>query len=404
MTLFSSFLRNRNAFLVLIILATILKLVYSAVAPASFDIKSIIDLATSKPPLIGPWIGLYPSLYSVENSNSTQLLQWALQAPNLTGSFAFNSMLFRVPILLFDLATAVALYYVGAKFSSPVEGRLASLLWFLNPYSLLAIELLGVPDIVATLLVACAFILLIQRRPLLAGAALGLGTLFKLFPILLLPPMFFWMRSQDYPRRTVASIVCLVLIGLAGYLSWVLPFGLQYVTNYSPVTQPLPFFSGAYWINGSAFWLILFYCFAGLFFRKTGDLLGTAIVTLLVYFAISNPNPQYLVWALPLMALELVLRNRSRIILFLTWNVLAFLQWFIISSAFLTPRGYSLLLVQLRTGALLGYSSANDLLFGGTFLGRIVLPLISSGFYATTLIYALEIARSWFRSPLPKPR
>jgi hypothetical protein len=403
-TLLSILVRNRSVFFALMSAVTILKLGYSAFAPASFDLKNIIELANSKPLPIGPWIGLYPPLYNAGYANSTQLLQWALQAPNATPGFTFTSLLLRGPILLLDLITTLALYFVAAKLTSPVEGRLASLMWFLNPYSFLAIELLGVPDIVASLLVICAIILLIERRLLLAGAAVGLGTAFKLFPILLLLPILFWIRSQDYPRKTIASFLCLGLIGLVGYLLWVLPFGLQYVTNYSPVTQPLPFFSGAYWINGSAFWLILFYAFAGLFFRKIGDLLGTVIVTLLVYFAISNPYPQYLVWAMPLMVLEVVLRNRSRILMFAFWNVLAFLQWFIISSAFLAPSGYSLLSFQLRTGTLLGYSSTNDLLFGGTFLGRIVLPSISSGFYAMTLIYALEVARSWIHFGLPKTK
>lgn len=225
----------------------------------------------------------------------------------------------------------------------------------------------------------------------------------KLSPVLLLPVYLLYMREHGFSRRDLILVLSLGLLGLAGYLSWIARFGPTYLTTYSPVTQPLPVIPGPYVISGSIFWLVLFYCFIGLFARKSDAVLGMAISTFLVYFAVSNPYPQYLIWVMPLLALDIALVKRRRLVLLAVWSALAFLQWFLVSSTFLTPSGFSLLLMQLTPHALPGYSTAN-LVSTNSLVGRLWLPLVSSAFYAVNLVYLADVTWSWFRITVEKIR
>jgi hypothetical protein len=391
----SILVRNRNVFLAFISVVSAAKLFLSAIAPASFDLKNIIALVVLGHAPLGPWIVLYPPLYNQMIVNSTQLQTWSVTVPpSMNASAQLISLLFRLPIFALDLATAFILYYTVKKMLSVNEARLASILWFANPLSVLAVELLGTPDMIATCLITLAFSLVILNRPTLAGAALGLGVWVKFFPILLLPPLLLYAHMHGFPRRSQASLLCLGLIGLAGYLMWVLPFGSFYLTNYSPVTQPLPFIYGASAVNGSAFVLIFFYCLLGLF-AKPKSLLALLLPTLLIYYAVSNPVLQYLTWAMPLMALDIVLVKRSRTLLFAIFNILGFVQCFLTSSAFLTPSNYSLLMIPLWGANLPWYSQAITTLLDN-YVSALLLPMISSFFYASVLVYAMDIVRLWF--------
>jgi hypothetical protein len=157
----------------------------------------------------------------------------------------------------------------------------------------------------------------------------------------------------------------------------------------------MPFIAGFSAVNGSAFVLIFFYCLLGLFAKKNRNLLAVLIPTFLVYYAVSNPYPQYLIWALPLMTLDIALVKSSRAIIFAIFNALAFAQWFFISSGFLTPSGYSLLMIPLGGNVLPWYSSVVTSLLE-SYSSSLLLPLVSSGLYACFIVYAIDLARSWF--------
>jgi hypothetical protein len=400
---FSVLVRKHSVFVWLVIVVAVLKLILSAIEPASYDMYSIVSLViNNKNPLIGPWITLYPPIYlGMMNSTQIVLQQWYLASPVSTNSnFQLLSLLLRLPAYLFDIAVLIAIYLLGKRMATPEIGRLAGLVWFLNPFTLFSVELIGVPDVAATFLVVAAVGLLAWRRPILSGIFLALGTWLKLYPIFLLIPLLLYARSQGIHSRKVVSIVGLSLVGLLGYLSWILPFGFLYLVRYSPVTQPLPFISGGESVvDGSAFVLIVFYCLLGLFAKRTRNPLSLLISTLLVYYLVSNPSPQYLIWVMPFMALDLAIsKNCFKGVLFTSFYALAFTQWFFNSSAFLTPSRYSLLLISF-IGDLPWYSQAIANLLDWSqvkLVGVLLLPLISSGFYASAFIYAVEEARSWF--------
>src|SRR5208283_3596116 len=114
-------------FLVVVTIVSAVKLVLSAIEPASFDIRDIIGLISSHRGPLGPWIALYPPLYG-QITNSTQLQAWLLTPPpSMDTNMQMLSLLFRLPVFALDLATAVVLYCTVKRLTSPVEARIASL-------------------------------------------------------------------------------------------------------------------------------------------------------------------------------------------------------------------------------------------------------------------------------------
>jgi len=309
-----------------------------------------------------------------------------------------TSLLFRLPIFGLDLGIAVALYYIVKKMGSLFEARLASLVWFVNPYPFLSMELQGVPDVLAMFFVVIVFATLILRRPILSGAFLALGIWVKLYPILLLPTILIFSHTDGISRKNRLVLLFFSLIGLLGYLSWVIPSGTQYLTQFSPVTQPMPVFIGSYITNtyGLVFIMILFYGLLGLFAKKTSSPIGLLVPTFLVYYLISNPYPQYLTWAMPLMALDVAL-HRSRAPIFAAFCSLAFVQWFLISPALITPSGYSLLMIPFTGNQLPWYSIAIGNLLDSPVIGDLIIPIVSSSFYAVIIFYAVDLIRTSFR-------
>jgi hypothetical protein len=392
----SSLIRDKNIFRASIVIVSFLKVVLSAVVPASYDLRDIVTLMTVPRPPIGPWIPLYPPLYQF--ANTSELMAWYLATPSaMSLNMQLTSLLFRLPILAMDIGIAAALYWVSKRIASVSEARLASLIWFMNPYPFLSMELLGVPDILALLFVVLVFSALIMRRPFVSGVFLGLGILVKLFPILLLPPILIYTRSDRVVRKNRLAILCLSMIGLLGYLTWVIPSGSQYLTQYTPVTQPMPVFVGSYITNsyGLVFVMILFYGLLNLFARGTRSALELLLPTFLIYYVVSNPYPQYLTWAIPLMAIDIALHPR-RAPLFAGFCGLAFVQWFLASPGLITPSGYSLLMIPFTGNQLPWYSIAIGNLLDSPTIGNLIIPIASSSFYAVIIFYVVDLIRTWF--------
>jgi hypothetical protein len=395
----SVLLGNQKAFVALIAFISALKLILSGLEPASFDLRDIITLVQSPQTSIGPWIALYPPLYAQSASNATLFEQWWLTPPPAMGfNLQLISLSFRLPIFILDLSTGIVLYYAGKSIGSDAMGRLASLIWFANPYSFVAAEILGVPDILATFLVILSLTFLIKKHFFVGAIFLGLGAWVKFYPFLFLLPVLLFEHKSNASLRDKAATLSFGLAGLAGYLWWTLPSWELYLTTYTPVAQPFPFVAGETAINNSAVVLILFYCVMVFFAKNTKSLIALLLPTLLVYYAVSNPAPQYLIWALPLMALDVALVDRSRAYLFVTFCILAFANWFFTSSAFLTPSGYSLLMVPLGGNNLPSYSQAITQLLDNSPVVNLLLPLVSSALFACVLAYAIDVGRTWFRS------
>lgn len=190
------------------------------------------------------------------------------------------------------------------------------------------------------------------------------------------------------------------MLGLGGYLSWTIPSGLKIFTDYTPVSQPFllsstPVVGTGYNVSQYAFGMVLFYSILVLFARRS-VILPTMTATLIAYYVLSDPYPQYFLWVLPLVAIDAALFSRWRVVLPLLFYSSAFLEWFLTSSAFLTPSGYSLLLIPLGIPNPPAYVIGLQRFIEDPVLGTIILPLLYTGLFSSILIYGIDVARSWF--------
>jgi hypothetical protein len=375
------------------------------VVPVSFDLRAIFLMATGQIQVWGPWTfveGQMLSLWQLLTQTTSIPQVWWNSPPfSMPIALQFLSLMLRLPALVSDLAVGSVLYLMVNKASSIEHARFASLLWFLNPYTLFAVEILGVPDAAATLMVVFASLLIMHKRTVLSGIAFGGGVALKLFPLLLLPAFLILPSGvRDRGRRYGVLWVLFALLGSLAYLAWAMP-ELRAPTGYSPIAQPLDAFFTALpatkiSISLAAFVIVCFWTYE---FAKGRNLVISDLVLpiLLIYFTFSDPYPQYFTWALPFLILDVALVERRHIVHLVTLEGVLFANWFFFSQGFLAPNNYSFLLFPLRGTALPQYSLAIQ-----SFLrtSTLMYLLLNAALYATTLIYSIEIARGWSRAHL----
>jgi len=403
----SAFLSGRMSFLVLMAAAAALKLVISAVVPASHDLRNILISVEFGSDQSSPWVALEAQMFefwrSVTHSTQSGADWWQTPPPAMSMDLRLLSLFLRLPTFVFDLAIAFTLYFTILRLASSREAKLVTLLWFLNPFTTFEIEMLSVPDVAATFLTLVAVFFLLRKREILAGLFLAAGIAVKLYPILLVPPILLYARERLETRlRSQVLLVLLPLCGLIAYLGWVFPtgkFSLAPFTDYSPITQPMTvmfvFGYPVHYISVASVALVTFYFAIWVFAKRAIWITDTILPVLLVYYTFFNPYPQYFVWALPFLTLDVILVRRQRLPLLALLLALAFGAWFTLSAAYLTPSGYSLFLFPLEAANLPWYSQMiNSFLRSNS--AELVAPLLFSALYATTLIYALDVARGWF--------
>jgi hypothetical protein len=400
-------MRSRTAFLALMVAIALVKLLLSGFAPVSSGLKDIV-VWISNSVSIGPWVALDAHIYqlwcSVTMSSATVSDWWLSPPATMPNDLRLLSLLLRLPGFLFDAIIAITLYVLVSEHASIHEARLASLLWFLNPYTILAVEMLGVPDVAATCLTLLAVMFFYRKRIVLASMFLAAGVAIKLYPILLLPPILLYCRRRlRMRRRSELALLSFSVLGLAGYLTWVFQFGTALViyvlTEYTPVTQPMSSlfeYIVSTRISAAAVALILLYL-AIWQFGKHSQLTETIIPVFLIYYVFSTPYPQYYVWVLPFLIIDVVLLKRGHLILLTGLFTLVVGYWFLSSAGFLAPSGYSLLFIPLGAKNLPWYSQAIWSFLQSTVNSALLMPLLYPSLAAVTFIYALEIIRYWFR-------
>jgi len=388
------------------------KVAVSVLIPASKDMAETVKFALfsgSPGALNGPWIALTTIILNAWRflTSTTTPIENLLPVPptEMTVGVRLLFLFLRLPTIVFDVATAVALYYAAIRITSSGNvARLTSLIWFLNPYTTFAVEMLGVPDIAAAFFTVGAFVLMLSKRTAISGVALGAGIALKLYPIFFLPQVLFYAVRNGTRRRSRVLMLTSALIGFFTYYGWALQvgwFALRITAiDYTPVTTPIEAifdFSPQARISVAAFALIILY-FATWSFAKNPRILvsHTILPVLLIYYTFSDPRPQYLVWALPFLAIDVAVIKRRNIIPFIITLVLMFTMGLLLSDGYTTPSGYSLLLFPLGGEGLPLYSQALLSFLRDPVAPTVFFPLVRAALAATTLIYAFEVIRNWF--------
>lgn len=401
------FLNDRIAFLVLFAVIAAVKLTWSALAPASYDLQALPALGFSA----SPWVVLENDLFEawkMFTGSNISYAAWASATPaTMDGYLRLLSVLLRLPAFICDILMSVGLYLTAFELSGSVQlGRLTSLAWFLNPYTLFAAELLAVPDVLVALLTMFSILCLLWHRPILSSVLLACSIGLKIYPVLLLPAIFIYIHRNFEKKRWYE--LCLIangFLGIVAYLSWLLWGYLSLLfedfTTYTPVSQPfgiLSIFSSHIPLSVAMAAVVavyfLAYYYAGVSNPKR-NLVHTLIVVLLTYFILSDFYAQYFIWTLPFITLDFTLFNRRRLGLFVILLLFLFGTWLLISGVFATPSGYSLLLIPLEGPSLPSYSAAIQKFLHDEVTQYIVLPLLADAVYAFALIYLLALIKHW---------
>ena len=124
-------------------------------------------------------------------STNTQLQSLYLASSTLTPEYALTTVyvvIEKSSLMLFDLGTAFLLYHIAVRQSGQTAAGVGVFaLWFLNPYVIILSSVHGSYDVVPTFCALAAFVLALERLPLVSGLAIASAVLLGVFPIFLVP-------------------------------------------------------------------------------------------------------------------------------------------------------------------------------------------------------------------------
>jgi hypothetical protein len=118
-------------------------------------------------------------------------------------------MMQKMPLVVFDAATAVMIGRIVADYRSPQLAHSVVLLWLINPYVTLTTEMWGTWDIVSAFFLLVAVAAFAKSRFLESGVSLGLGMAAKMYPLLSLP-IFLIFLAREKTRSSLRFIAGLV--------------------------------------------------------------------------------------------------------------------------------------------------------------------------------------------------
>lgn len=235
------------------------------------------------------------------------------------GDLRLNIMLvfLKLPYLPFDLGVA----YILMKFFGAREKKFAVFaLWMLNPINLYATYMMGTFDIIPTFFVMASIYMVIRKPMSLVKPALllGLGAMFKIFPIMFLVPLAGLTNSWKerfkifFVGAGVYVLSILPFVGSSGFRRTALVAGQTTKSFY----LQLPISGGEAIIP----YLALLVFVSLIFLTKKGkatNLWKKYFLMLLLFLVFTHYHPQWFLWITPFLILDLVISKYKK------WPVLA---------------------------------------------------------------------------------
>jgi len=121
---------------------------------------------------------------------------------------------FKLPIIIFEVILGFVIYKMSNEYTH--NERLAywtSAIFLLDPLTYFQTAIFGHFDIIPTLFMVLAIYLLVKDRIKLSALSLGIGTMYKLFPIVLLPVIFlYFIRLRKNVWQLIIEYVAIVVI------------------------------------------------------------------------------------------------------------------------------------------------------------------------------------------------
>jgi Gpi18-like mannosyltransferase len=281
-----------------------------------------------------------PKLFGVR-VDALNLSSESWNLPPVITTPLFN-ILSKLPLIVGDVLIGVLLYKIVKGFGKEKLAKLSFILWFFNPLVIFVDSIHGQFDVLPTLMTVLGFCFLLRRNYFSAGLSIGLGTLFKIYPIFL-APLYLSMTSKleigelqgtkKSLRKILAGWLKLSIGILASFvmflpplintnvlhdvsskatvatLGGLSPFDIAYYPRFDWL---LPFiFAHASLVTDSLLILlsIIIVLVSVVVFLRKGDLvetfvLGHIAILLAIYLTSLTVNPQYILWILPFLILS----------------------------------------------------------------------------------------------------
>ncbi len=223
------------------------------------------------------------------------------------GNFLSIGLLVKIPYLIFDLLIGFLLLKL---FVSKNQALLAFTLWMFNPVSLYATYMMGQFDIIPTFFTVLSIYFITKSRLNWAALALGGGIAFKIYPIFLLVPLI--ILGKNLKER-----LTLTTIAISPYLISILPYlpsqnfrATALFANQSTKSlyANIPVSGGESILLFPAI-LLMFYFFILTKKLEKINFWKIYLIPLLLFFIFTHYHPQWLIWVIPYLILDLVIEK-----------------------------------------------------------------------------------------------
>jgi len=211
-----------------------------------------------------------------------------------------------------------------------VVAIMAFIFWMFNPLTVYSTFMMGQFDIIPVLFTVFALALAKKKNYFWAILSLGVAGSFKIYPLLLIPPIAFLSDKDLWSRLKYLVLGFLpFLITIASYIS---SPAFRQMVLFSSKNQKMLFLglpvSGAEVLYPFLIILFLIY-FHSLYSKKTFELYEYFLIILLTMFSVSNYHPQWFLWITPFLIIYLIKYNFKYALLvvslFGVWLVLTLL-------------------------------------------------------------------------------
>jgi len=319
--------QHPQLFRVVVLTIVLVKGLLAIITPGSSDfINSVQNGATLYSP------GGYAYLFSVFSMNIFYRIwllipvdhSWiysGLSFIPLQSSF-LALFLFKLPLLISDVLISVLIFKCVSLFTtSQKTARLAALIWLLNPYLTVVIEMDGTMDIMSTFLVVLATYFFLRHKDIISGICLAVATAARFYPIALIPFYILVLgkegKARDYCLMVtsyVATLIGVLVLLVAHYgVSFLndiyrLPIGGNWEFLWFFGFQPSVASTSGMQISSVVTVMVVLALLVERVWKTDRRLvLDAVLVVLVIYVGLSHFNRYYTVWATPFLTLSLAL-------------------------------------------------------------------------------------------------
>lgn len=213
--------------------------------------------------------------------------------------------LLKLMFIPFEMGTG----YILSKFGrDKEESKKILLLWLFNPIVLYIVYMWTTIDIITAFFAVLGIYMCMKKNPYLGFILFGIGALYKIWPLLLLP--FAIILSFQSTRKKIIG----AFVGLLPFILVITPYlRIPTFRTYVLASDRISLIGNAGLYIGFLQWLLIYlliYVLGILLVNKylSGQkerLIDVSLIVLMIFFVTSAFTPQWFMWVLPFLILQL---------------------------------------------------------------------------------------------------